>query len=128
MFWGRIFGSERYIETELKKIDAYNLPEEVKVQMKIELFNYYTPFKLFQRYLAAAITVIYIITLLITGYYHYAGLDYKGLVTIVEAFSLGLVMLAIVGFYFGGGALSSLKKDPVSYDVKYDTTDSIKRR
>lgn len=128
MFWGRIFGSERYIETELMKIDAYNLPEEVKVQMKIELFNYYTPFKLFQRYLAAAITVIYIITLLITGYYHYAGLDYKGLVTIVEAFSLGLVMLAIVGFYFGGGALSSLKKDPVSYDVKYDTTDSIKRR
>lgn len=127
MFLGRLFGSEGYIKSEIEKIDSYNVPEHVKIQMKIDLFNYYTPFKLAQRYLAMLITMIYVGTLVITGIYHYAGLDYKGMVAIVEAFSLGLVMLAIVGFYFGGGAISSLKKDPVSYDVKYDNSDSIKR-
>ena len=117
--FGRIFGTSRYIHDELQAINNYDVPEIDKVQMRIDLFNYYTPFKLAQRYLAIFITLTYVLTLILTIAYHYIGLDYAGVITIVGAFNLGMVMLAVVGFYFSGGAISAFKKDPISADARY---------
>ena len=107
--FGRIFGTKKAVNYEHSIIDGLDIPDVEKVKLRLELFNRYTAFKMAQRVLALIITLIYVLAMILAAAYHYKGLDYKGVITIISAFELGLVMLSVVSFYVGGGAIASLK-------------------
>ncbi len=108
----KLLGTKSSIKEQLATIDTYKVPEEEKIKMRLKVFDYYTPFKIAQRYLAVIIAMTYVLAIFLTVAYHYVGLDYKGIITIVSAFQLGLVMLSVVSFYLGGGAVESFKNKP----------------
>lgn len=110
--------------------------DEEKADMRIKTSNLhikmleaYEPFKIAQRALALSFILLYGIAFIVgliisifnmvTTYMQItAGVLKVDVVTIsldplfslVSAFSVGLIMLTIVAFYFGGGALESYKK------------------
>lgn len=108
----KLFGTDNAVKKQLDDIEKYDIPEEEKIKMRIEVFHYYTPFKIAQRYLALIITLLYVILFVIAAAYQYKGLDYQGIITISKAFEIGLVMLAVASFYLGGGAIESFKGRP----------------
>ncbi len=113
--FGKIFGTKNSINEQLKNIELYKVSEEDKIQMRLDIFNSYTAFKIAQRVLGTVVSLMYLLTIIISLIYHNKGLDFAGIVTIVDAFELGFVMLAIVGFYFSGGAIDSFKQKDRSF-------------
>jgi len=106
---GKIFGTSKSIKIQIEFIKSLDIPEEDKVKLRLSLFEGYTSFKLAQRYLGLLIALTYVLMIVLTTAYHYIGLDYQGVISIVSAFEIGFVMLAVVGFYFSGGAIDSLR-------------------
>jgi len=86
--------------------------EEVaaKSKAKIDLMNAYAPFKIAQRYLALMFgatflaSYVIVLTMTISGY----G-DPDAVTKVMEQFSINYAMLIILGFYFGGGVVDSIK-------------------
>ena len=105
----KIFGTQKYISSQLKVIDGLNISEEKKEEMIILLFGEYTSFKISQRLMALIITITYLSALILTLIYKYNGIDIKDLITIATAFNVGLVMLAVASFYFGGGTIAAIR-------------------
>ena len=116
--FGKIFGTTESIKEQLAEIDRYKIPEEDKIQMRIDVFNSYSAFKIMQRAMALFVTLTYLMGLILAMIYHFKGLDFEGVIKIAAAFEVGLVMLIVAGFYFGGGALDSLKGKTTSINYK----------
>lgn len=108
----KIFGTGDVIAKGFELIDSMHTSTEeeikAKTQGKVDLLTAYAPFKLAQRYLALMFTGTFLICFAITLGCTLAGIgspdDVKAL---VNEWWIGEIMLAIVGFYFGGGFLES---------------------
>lgn len=107
---GKIFGSGNVIEKSLQLIDDMHTSSEeeikAKSKAKVELLQAYAPFKIAQRYLAVMFAVTFLFSFLLVLSMVLLG---KGDIDAVKAvlgdFYIGEIMLTIVFFYFGGGAI-----------------------
>ena len=92
-------------------IDKMNYTEEEKKDNHKVFLKLYEPFKVAQRYLAVIFSVPFVI--LHTFYFGMRGVLYtnEAAQTALKAIqtdlndSLGLIVLAIIGFYFAGGTI-----------------------
>lgn len=115
---GKILGSDKIIEGGLKLIDDMHTSTEeelaAKTKAKVDLLNAYAPFKLAQRWLALMFTLMFLFIMAngVLGAL-YGLIDMQSVEKAKEFASdmwLGEIMLAIIGFYFGGGFADSVRK------------------
>ena len=114
---GKIFGSGEVIKQGMSLIDNMVVTTEEEVEEKskarVDLLAAYQPFKLAQRWLALMFAGMFLFIMAngVVGALY--GVIDMGNVAAAKEFAaemwLGEIMLAIVGFYFGGGAVESLK-------------------
>ena len=110
----KILGSGDVIKQGLGLIDDMHTSTEeeiaAKSKAKIDLMTAYAPFKIAQRYLAlmfgATFLGSYVLVLAMTISGH--G-DADAVTKVMEQFSINYAMLIILGFYFGGGVIDSVK-------------------
>lgn len=109
----KIFGTGDVISKGMDLIDSMHTSDEEKIEAnakaKVDLMKAYAPFKVAQRYLAVMFTINFILAFWATVGLWYFDKDMKGFVDIMSSFNIGWIMLTIVGFYFGGGAVEGIK-------------------
>ena len=113
---GKILGSTGVVEKGLQLIDDMHTSTEEEIaaknKAKTDLLAAYAPFKLAQRYIALMFSAVFLFVMIngIVG----ALYGWVDLAAVEEAkrfandMWLGEIMLAIVGFYFGGGAFEGV--------------------
>jgi len=109
----KILGSGDVIKQGLDLIDDMHTSDEEQIaaasKARIDLMSAYAPFKLAQRYIALMFTFTFLLCFAITLGMTLAGKgDIEGIKAILGDFWIGEIMLLIVGFYFGGGAVEGL--------------------
>jgi len=135
MAWYNIFSAGNTLEKGVDAIisagDKLVYTDEEKAEMKhkhmnihIKMLEAYHPFKVTQRILAMWFSFLFGISFLtglgisITNIYikfktpkgeDLILLDMQPLIDIVSSFGLFIIVLTIVGFYFGGGTIESFK-------------------
>lgn len=110
-FFGKMFGTQTSIKYQINFINSLNISDELKEYQIKKVFENSTSFKIIQRVIAFIFTLIYVIAIILALLSNYLGIDYKAIIAIIAAFNLGMIILAILGFYFSGGAISSLRKE-----------------
>ncbi len=109
----KIFGTGDVISKGMDLIDSMHTSDEEEIaanaKAKVDLMKAYAPFKVAQRYLAVMFTINFILAFWATVGLWYFDKDMKGFVDIMSAFNIGWIMLTIVGFYFGGGAIEGIR-------------------
>lgn len=109
--FSRIFGSNEVLKAGRDTIDAVFYTDEEKAEQHAKFLELYKPFKLAQRVIAFTIVAPYMLAWLITF-----GCSFKftkkELALPLELLSgdVGTAVLVIVGFYFAGGTLASIKR------------------
>ena len=111
---GKILGSGDVIQQGMKLIDDMHTSDEeaiaAKSKAKIELMGAYAPFKVAQRYLALMFGATFLGSYMIVLSMTISGQGDPNAVTkVMEQFSINYAMLIILGFYFGGGVVDSIK-------------------
>lgn len=115
---GKIFGSGDVISKGIDLIDSMHTSTEeeivAKAKAKADLLSAYAPFKLAQRYLALMFTAMFLFIMAngVVGSL-YGVIDMANVEAAKQFASemwLGEIMLAIVGFYFGGGFADSINR------------------
>lgn len=115
---GKIFGSGDVIKSGIELIDSLHTSTEeeiaAKAKAKTDLLQAYAPFKLAQRYLALMFTAMFLFIMAngVVGAL-YGVIDMSNVEAAKQFASemwLGEIMLAIVGFYFGGGFADSINR------------------
>lgn len=115
---GKLLGSGDVISKGFSLIDSMHTSKEEEIQAKnkakIDLLSAYAPFKVAQRYLALMFSSVFIFIMLNGVLGALYGVIEMENVNEAKKFAnemwLGEIMLAIVGFYFGGGLFESAKK------------------
>lgn len=115
---GKLLGSGDVISKGFNLIDSMHTSKEEEIQAKnkakIDLLSAYAPFKVAQRYLALMFSGVFIFIMLNGVLGALYGVIEMENVNEAKKFAnemwLGEIMLAIVGFYFGGGLFESAKK------------------
>lgn len=111
---GKIFGSEKVIQSGIELIDSLHTSTEEQVEAqtksKVALLEAYAPFKLAQRVLAFSFTFVYLSCFaLVLGYTLMDQIaDADKVKEVLEDFQIGYAMLIILAFYFGGGAAEGI--------------------
>lgn len=111
---GKIFGSERVIQSGIELIDSFHTSTEeaieAKTKSKVALLEAYAPFKLAQRVIAFSFTFIYLSCFaLVLGFTLTDQVaDAEKVKQVLEDFQIGYAMLIILAFYFGGGAAEGI--------------------
>lgn len=105
-----IFGSKEVIKAGIDLIDDIHTSSEEEIaaknQAKVNLLNAYAPFKIAQRYLALMFTATFIFCFVLVLAMTLAGRgDIDAVKVVLGDFYIGEIMLTIVFFYFGGGAV-----------------------
>jgi len=111
---GKILGSDSVISQGMKLIDDMHTSTEeeiaAKSKAKIDLMGAYAPFKIAQRYLALMFGATFLGSYVIVLSMTISGQGDPDAVTkVMEQFSINYAMLIILGFYFGGGVIESVK-------------------
>ena len=111
---GKILGSDSVISQGMKLIDDMHTSTEeeiaAKSKAKIDLRGAYAPFKIAQRYLALMFGATFLGSYVIVLSMTISGQGDPDAVTkVMEQFSINYAMLIILGFYFGGGVVDSIK-------------------
>ena len=111
---GKILGSGDVISQGMKLIDDMHTSTEeeiaAKSKAKIDLMGAYAPFKIAQRYLALMFGATFLGSYVIVLSMTISGQGDPDAVTkVMEQFSINYAMLIILGFYFGGGVVDSIK-------------------
>jgi hypothetical protein len=111
---GKILGSDSVIKQGLKLIDDMHTSTEEEIKAKTEqrvaLMQSYAPFKLAQRYLALMFGFTFLASYVLVLSMTISGFGDPDAVTkVMEQFSINYAMLIILGFYFGGGVVDSIK-------------------
>jgi hypothetical protein len=111
---GKILGSDSVIKQGMKLIDDMHTSTEeeiaAKSKAKIDLMGAYAPFKIAQRYLALMFGATFLGSYVIVLSMTISGQGDPDAVTkVMEQFSINYAMLIILGFYFGGGVIESVK-------------------
>ena len=109
-----ILGGGDVIKKGLDLIDDMHTSteEEIKAKSKakIDLMGAYAPFKIAQRYLALMFGATFLGSYVIVLSMTISGQGDPDAVTqVMEQFSINYAMLIILGFYFGGGVVDSIK-------------------
>lgn len=112
---GKILGSGDVIKQGLNLIDDMHTSTEEEVKAKsdarVQLLQAYQPFKVAQRYLALMFGFTFlgsyalVLIMTITG----KG-DADAVTKVMDQFTINYAMLIILGFYFGGGVVDSIKQ------------------
>jgi len=113
----KIFGSGDVISKGIDLIDSMHTSTEeeivAKTKAKVDIMNAYAPFKLAQRYLALMFTAMFIFIMangVIGALYGTVPLEnVEEAKRFANEMWLGEIMLTIVGFYFGGGVVESVR-------------------
>ena len=102
----KILGSGDVIKKGLDLIDDMHTSTEeeivAKTKSKVDLLSAYAPFKVAQRYLALLFSVTFLSCFI------------EAVKFVLSDFYIGEIMLAIIFFYFGGGAIESFKPKKVN--------------
>jgi hypothetical protein len=114
---GKILGSDTVISKGLDLIDSMHTSTEeeiaAKTKAKTDLLGAYAPFKLAQRYLALMFTAVFVFIMIngvLGSLYGVVPLEnVEEAKRFANEMWLGEIMLTIVGFYFGGGVVESIK-------------------
>ena len=111
---GKILGSDSVTKQGMKLIDDMHTSTEeeiaAKSKAKIDLMGAYAPFKIAQRYLALMFGATFLGSYVIVLSMTISGQGDPDAVTkVMEQFSINYAMLIILGFYFGGGVVDSIK-------------------
>lgn len=108
-----LLGSGDVIKSGLDLIDDIHTSSEeeivAKSKAKIDLLTAYHPYKRAQRLLALMFTGVYLSAFMLTVGLGFYGVDLGPLKVAMDEFYLGEISLTIVGFYFGGGLVESIK-------------------
>jgi len=107
----KLLGTDKYIQSRILFINSLDISDEIKTLQINNIFKEYTVFKMLQRIIAIIFTIIYVLAIIITIVSIILGYDYKAIIAIISAFNLGVIILAILGFYYSGGAINSLRRD-----------------
>jgi hypothetical protein len=112
---GKILGSDSVISQGIKLIDDMHTSDEeaiaAKSKARIDLMTAYAPFKIAQRFLALMFgatflgSYVLVLGMTITG----RG-DPDAVTKVMDQFTINYAMLIILGFYFGGGVVESIKQ------------------
>ncbi len=109
-----ILGTGDVISKGFALIDSMHTSKEeeiaAKSKAKTDLLSAYAPFKLAQRYIALIFTVTFVSSFVLVLVLTMAGIgDIAAVRGVLAEFYIGPIMMAIVGFYFGGGLFESAK-------------------
>jgi len=122
-FFSSIFGTKDIVEDGLKMIDEAFYTDEEKAQdtmkllekkaeLKIRQIEAYHPYKKTQRFLALSFVFIYLFIMVngvVSQLYGLVNLDdVKNALKFANEMWLGEIVLIIVTFYFGGGAVEGV--------------------
>lgn len=114
MSWlGKVFGGDSVVSKGIGLIDSAFYTDEEKAEEKRQLLKAYEPFKLAQRYIAFALIAYVLLLGVICSFLIFIGID-QSVKTVIDfnervIFDNTLLKI-IVGFYFLGGTISSMKK------------------
>lgn len=108
----KVLGSGDVIKQGMQLIDDMHTSTEEEIQAKsnakIQLLQAYAPFKIAQRYLAVMFSGTFLLCFAASLVCTVVGVgDPENIRAIVNEWWIGEIMLAIIGFYFGGGLLES---------------------
>ena len=107
-----ILGSGDVISKGLNLIDDMHTSKEeeiiAKTKAKTDLLKSYAPFKVAQRYLAVIFASNFVASFWLVLVLYFLGHDISGVMEIIAGFNIGVIMLVIVTFYFGGGAFEGV--------------------
>ena len=114
---GKILGSGDVISKGIDLIDSMHTSTEeeiaAKTKAKTDLLGAYAPFKLAQRYLALMFTAMFVFIMangVLGSLYGVVPLEnVEEAKRFANEMWLGEIMITIVGFYFGGGVVESIK-------------------
>jgi hypothetical protein len=106
----KILGSGEVIKKGMDLIDNMHTSTEeeiaAKAKAKVDLMAAYAPFKIAQRYLALMFAATFLSTFVLIMGMTLAGQgDIDAVKAVLGDFYIGEIMLTIVAFYFGGGAV-----------------------
>lgn len=115
---GKLLGSDAVINKGMELLDDLHTSTEeeiaAKTKAKVDLLAAYAPFKLAQRYLALMFTLVFVFIMANGVLGAMYGIIDLAAVEQAKQFAnemwLGEIMLAIVGFYFGGGFAESITR------------------
>lgn len=109
--FGTIFGSKTAIKAGRDAIDAVFYTEEEKAKQHAEFLKLYEPFKLAQRVIATMVVLPYMLSWLVVFLcsFFFTEVDLAFPLKLLSG-DVGTATLIIVGFYFAGGTLASIRK------------------
>jgi len=101
--WAKIFGSDSVIDAAVSAGDKMFHTDEEKADDYLRVMQMYTAFKVAQRLIAMAVVPPYVLAWFITFLVSFSSSGVKVQQAMLEG-RMGDLVLAIVGFYFLGGA------------------------
>lgn len=115
---GKILGSGDVISKGMDLIDSMHTSTEeeiaAKTKAKTDLLGAYAPFKLAQRYLALMFTAMFIFIMangVLGALYGIVPIEnVEEAKKFANEMWLGEIMLTIVGFYYSGGVIDSVRR------------------
>tara|TARA_R110000822_G_scaffold13977_7_gene49293 strand:- start:3695 stop:4057 length:363 start_codon:yes stop_codon:yes gene_type:complete len=109
-----ILGSGDTVPRWLDLIDSFHTSSveeiEAKTKAKTDLMKSYEPFKIAQRVLAILFSATYIVSFFIVLIMGIFEVDATGIKGVISEFKIAYIVLTIVGFYFGSGAIEGVIK------------------
>ena len=113
---GKIFSPGQLGTSIISGVDKSFLSKEEGIDYHQQFLKLYEPYKIAQRFLALMFTGVYLIIHLATAIAHFIlVLMEKPVNHVIELYrynneGLGTIVLVIVSFYFGGGAIEGVVK------------------
>jgi hypothetical protein len=114
----KLFGSSEVIKagkeliddafyTDSEKAEDQEKARQGKAQHHINLLTAYAPFKVAQRYIAVTFLFNFTFSFFLILGMTLFKMDTAPALSVISSFNIGMIMLTIVGFYFGGGLVES---------------------
>jgi len=102
-----LFSSDKLIDNVSSGVDKMVLTAEERLDNFRDLLSIYTPFKIAQRILAMTFCIPYVICWTANFVASYWVVDTKPMSTMLDG-DMGTIVITIIVFYFGGGALEGV--------------------
>lgn len=108
----KLLGSGDVLSEGFKLIDNLHTSDEeeihAKSKAKTDLLSAYAPFKIAQRILAIIFAVTFVSSYIMVLALYFKDSPITEVTNIITAFKIDWIMLTIVSFYFGGGAIEGI--------------------
>ena len=107
--WSDFFGNGDTVKKGMDLVDEAFLTDQEKGELKVELMKAYHPFKKAQRLFMLITTVPYMLVWSVCAVMAIYHGGYKAGLNLLEG-DIGMIVLVVAAFYFGGGAVDSLRR------------------